>query len=125
MIINIKQKITIIVCCFALFVSVIFPPWEYERPAVVVNHSRIGNSYDRNFVTTMAGGGITTTPAGYYFIFTPPSLSYNDEGFVFQGIRIDLRRMMTEWACIVSLSLGLIMLFSLKTTTKIRRQLST
>lgn len=65
--------------------SGLFPPWVY--------------TYDRNG----DAGGHTQKPAGYKFIFSPPSPETHPQysGLnIFFGVRVDFSRLLIQWSTI-------------------------
>ena len=91
---------TILVCAsVALVVSGLFPPWLYT-------FYRTSTQYGL--------GGHSEKSAGYYFIFTPPP---PENYYPTYGVKLDMERLLLEWACVLAVSGAAWTLFGLKKPT--------
>jgi hypothetical protein len=79
-------KITLICASVAILATGLFPPWLYT-------FYRTG--------TSDASGSRSENSAGYYFIFMPPP---PENYYPAYGVKLDMERLLVEWACILVVS---------------------
>lgn len=90
---NKKQKFILLLGIFFVLIACLYPPWEY----------------------TFAKPGMTiiTQPAGYNYIFSPPS-PQNKYFYQFRGVRLDMKRLSIQLLMILAITGGLIAILDKK-----------